>query len=88
LIDVQRDLVGHSLDGVEVGLVHKVAANQAMSSDEKIDHLFQAALARKPSGQELQAARRLLAESPADIERGLQDLWWVLLNSNEFILDH
>jgi len=88
LIDVQRDLTSHTFGGGEGGLIRKVAENKAMSIDEKIDHLFQAALARKPSSQELQASRRLVADSPADVTRGLQDIWWVLLNSNEFILDH
>lgn len=88
LIDVQRDFALHSLEGADQGLIRKVAENKAMSSDDKIEHLFQAALARKPSSQEIQAARRLLADSPADVRQGLQDLWWVLVNSNEFILDH
>lgn len=88
VIDAQRDLMSHALADGGAGLVRKVSENQAMSVDEKIDHLFQAALARKPTGQELSAARKLVAESPADVARGLQDIWWVLLNSSEFILDH
>lgn len=88
LIQVQRNFSAHAVGGFDGSLVGKVAANRSMSLDEKIEHLFQAALARKPSGAELQSARRLLADSPADVGQGLNDIWWVLLNSNEFILDH
>lgn len=50
-----------------------------------VGEMFQVALARSPTRQELQGIQRVLAgSSPA--EQVLQDLWWALLNSNEFIL--
>ena len=33
-------------------------------------------------------ALKLIAESKEDKRLALQDIWWALLNSNEFILDH
>jgi hypothetical protein len=55
---------------------------------EKLERLFLAALARKPDRREIEAANRLLAGRQGDVSGALEDLWWALLNSNEFILDH
>jgi hypothetical protein len=49
--------------------------------------LFEAALARKPSKKEATAFFQLVQASSNPVE-GLEDLWWALLNSNEFILNH
>lgn len=54
--------------------------------EEKVEQLFLAAVARKPRPQELDQSLAIVRES--DDDRGLQDLWWALLNSNEFQLDH
>lgn len=88
LIKADDELPRRVFGGDQGSLIEKVARNEKMSADQKIEHLFQAALARRPSGQELQAARELLKLSPNDQAIGLRDLWWALLNSNEFLLDH
>jgi hypothetical protein len=54
---------------------------------EKVEQLYLAALTRRPTRRELDAARQFVAAS-GDVAIALQDLWWALLNSNEFILDH
>ena len=78
----------HGLGGDSDGLLKRVVENEKMSVTQKIEHLFQAALSRKPTSRELKLAQELLATSPADQSTGLRDIWWVLLNSNEFQLDH
>jgi hypothetical protein len=50
---------------------------------EKIEQLCLAALSRKPTPRELTAMRQLLKKSASGPE-GYQDLFWALLNSNEF----
>lgn len=50
---------------------------------EKIEQLCLAALSRKPSSKELAAMHKLLKKSSPGVE-GYQDLFWALLNSNEF----
>jgi hypothetical protein len=50
---------------------------------EKIEQLCLAALSRKPSAKELAAMHRMLKKSSTGVE-GYQDLFWALLNSNEF----
>lgn len=52
-----------------------------------IDSLYLAALSRHPSARELTLAREYLGAFPDSLQV-LQDLFWALLNSNEFILIH
>jgi hypothetical protein len=55
--------------------------------DKKIQRLYLATLSRHPHGNEESAAESLL-ESDRDKLAGFQDLFWALLNSNEFIINH
>ncbi len=62
-----------------------------MSFDEKVEHLFLSALSRRPHHRELEAARQLRQSNAKELApeaTALSDIWWALLNSNEFILDH
>lgn len=52
-----------------------------------VNEIYLAALSRHPSRKELQQAGHYLSSQP-DPLRVLQDLFWALLNSNEFILIH
>ena len=82
------DLMDRATD-VEAGnILRRVLASNDMSWGAKIEHLFLASLAREPSRRELQVADRLLQTHRGNQVAALQDLWWALLNSNEFILDH
>ncbi len=63
-------------------------ANSKMSRAEQIEHLFLAAVARQPTKAERNMAAKLLKQNPEQPVEALQTLWWALLNSNEFILDH
>jgi len=65
-----------------------VAANNRTTPAQKINHLFVAAVGREPTAQEIQAANHLLVLRNGDVVAALEDVWWALLNSNEFILDH
>jgi len=55
---------------------------------EKVQYLFMAGLARKPKTEELNTAKMLLDARKNDAGAMLQDLWWAILNSNEFIINH
>jgi hypothetical protein len=52
-----------------------------------VDQLYLAAYARSPNPKELRRAQAFLESNP-DTLSVLQDLFWALLNSNEFILNH
>lgn len=54
----------------------------------KARQLFVAALSRQPTRAEHRVAEQLIASHQGDEAKALQDLWWALLNSNEFILVH
>ena len=57
------------------------------SDEKKIQRLYLATLSRHPRGRDESAAAVLL-ESDRDKLSGYQDLFWALLNSNEFIINH
>lgn len=58
------------------------------SNDSRIIRkLYLTALGRRPIGKEIKAAQRLLRNSSNRLA-GYQDLYWALLNSNEFIFVH
>ncbi|MEY4178141.1 MAG: hypothetical protein RLY70_1715 [Planctomycetota bacterium] len=88
LITADTELPRRVFGGAEESLVSRVIGDGKLGLDDKVRHLFQAAVARLPSAVEAQAARDLVAASPIDPAIGLRDLWWALLNSNEFLLDH
>ena len=55
------------------------------SDDEIIAELFLSSLTRYPTDQEVEVAKRVIAE---DREAGLADIQWALLNSPEFLVNH
>ena len=59
-----------------------------MPINNKVDHLFLAAVARYPSANEKKLILALFGKPDVSPEQIFQDIWWALLNSNEFILDH
>ena len=69
-------------------LLYQIANDSKMNLKRKVNYLFQAGLARSASSQELRMARELIAARQGNVAEGLRDLWWVVLNSNEFIFNH
>lgn len=61
-------------------------ANNSLRYPEKVHALFTAGLARRARPDELQLANQLLRVRAGKADEALQDLWWAVLNSNEFIL--
>jgi hypothetical protein len=53
--------------------------------DRAIEELFLAALTRRPSADELEVGKRVLAK---DRKTGLENIQWALLNSTEFMVNH
>ncbi len=87
LIMMSGDLMRSVTNPEQAGLLRGVIESP-LSYEEKVRHLFMAALSRQPSSKELQGAQQLLAANGNNAKVALQDLWWAMLNSNEFILDH
>ncbi|MDX1945393.1 MAG: DUF1549 domain-containing protein [Pirellulaceae bacterium] len=63
-------------------------AGSNLKPADKIGYLFEAAVARNPSQKEIGIANQLLAARGGDAALALQDMFWAVLNSNEFILQH
>ena len=81
------DLIKTATKLEQGGFLNDVASGPLRNRD-KINALYLAALARRPSAVELQEANRLLLSRQGKAAEALQDVWWALLNSNEFILNH
>ncbi|MEO0530843.1 MAG: DUF1549 domain-containing protein [Planctomycetota bacterium] len=70
------------------GFLSSIAADTSLSNADRVNKLYLAALARKPDRSELALCNKLLAAREGDAAEALRDVWWALLNSNEFILQH
>jgi hypothetical protein len=81
------DLVQKATSGDVGTYLYKVAKSQAQSA-AKTNQLFLTALGRRPTNAELAAANELWRLRQGDELAALQDIWWVVLNSNEFIFNH
>jgi len=81
------DLIKQATNKGKGGFLARVAASP-MKNAAKIDTLYMAALARKPSAKEIAKANEMLVQRKGDAVDALQDIWWAVLNSNEFIINH
>jgi hypothetical protein len=65
-----------------------IAADGKLNPGEKIRRLFMAAIARAPNANEIKVADQLYTARKGDAAAALQDIFWAVLNSNEFIINH
>ncbi len=86
LMMMNGELIEKAVSAEEGSFLRSILANDDNDS-QKIRALFLTALSRPPLGKEQKAAQQLI-NSSADRLTGYQDLFWALLNSNEFILIH
>ena len=82
------DLMKKATSGDSGSFVYKVAHDNKLKYQKKVARLYFSALARSPSKQERRVAISLLKARAGNMTEALQDLWWALLNSNEFIINH
>ena len=59
-----------------------------MNNSDAIDYMYLAALSRKPTGADYAAMAAAGLTSRGDPLTSYQDIWWSLLNTNEFIFNH
>lgn len=74
-----------SADG---GLIDGLLKNTKLDDKDRVDYLFMAGLGRKPNREEANLAKQLYRARSGNMREALTDLWWVVLNSNEFIFNH
>jgi len=82
------DLVKKATSSEKGSFLSSIANNASLKPVEKINYLFLAGLTRAPNKAELDVANKLLVARQGDTAAALQDVWWALLNSNEFIFNH
>ncbi len=58
------------------------------SSKDRVSSLFLTGLARRPTKDETAMSGKLLAARGGNEVAMLQDMWWAIINSNEFIMQH
>ena len=56
--------------------------------EEIIEELYVRCLTRKPTGEEMAGVMELVKEDGAEAKVVLTDLFWALLNSQEFMFNH
>lgn len=81
------DLIKRATSKDKGSFLTTVAEDNTRSA-QKINFLFMTALARRPTKKEIEVANQLLLARKRDVTGALQDIWWAVLNSNEFILNH
>ena len=71
------------------GRLQQWIANQK-TDEAMINELFTRALCRPPTAKEAATVRQFLKERPADTKRDrhFADLFWAVLNMNEFLFQH
>ncbi len=86
LMMMNGELIAEASSDAAGSFLAQLAAAEARP-DARIRALYLAALSRLPTRKELGLATQIVnsAERPL---AGLQDVWWAVLNSNEFILNH
>lgn len=92
LMMMNGDLMERATGGMSGGFLSDLYA-KAMAQSRvppaayMVNHLYLAAFSRLPSPQEVRMASEYLNGFP-DKPEVLQDLFWALLNANEFVLNH
>ncbi len=79
------ELVKRASSKDEGSWLYQLAGSNSNMRD-KVNALFQAGLARRATTNEQKVAGQLLRARSGNGVEALQDLWWAVLNSNEFIL--
>jgi hypothetical protein len=82
------ELVDRACSTENGSFLAKIANDKSLSNREKISFLYRAALGRLPTKPEANLCNELLVARKGDVVGTLQDVWWAVLNSNEFILIH
>jgi hypothetical protein len=81
------DLIRDAISTEPGAWLHQLSQNKS-PPQEKVQLLFIAGLGRKAKPEEMAIATQLMEARKRDIGGMLQDMWWAILNSNEFIFIH
>lgn len=82
------DFVGNATDVQESRTLRAVTEFPLMSTDERLNTLFIAALARHPTENEQHLFSKHIEQAGEHQNTALADVFWALLNSSEFLFNH
>ena len=82
------DMIKAAIDTKRGTLINELLGDEKMTDVERVEYLFEAGLCRKPSRDEVKIAESFLAARKGNKSEALKDIWWVVLNTNEFIFNH
>ena len=82
------ELIQKATEAESGSLLKSLADNSKQRANDKVNQLFMAGLARRATKDELTVAGKLFQARQGKEGEMLEDMWWALLNSNEFILIH
>ncbi len=84
------DFISNATDINNSQTLKAIAEFPAMKDADKLEALFMAALSRRPASDEAQRFGEYLKSggTTGDPKQALADIFWVLLNSSEFLLNH
>ena len=86
LMMMNGELVGNAVSADKGGFLREALAAESKDT-ARVQKLYLATLSRYPNSREISMARKLMGGS-RDPLSAYQDLFWALLNSNEFIFVH
>ncbi|MEZ5943468.1 MAG: DUF1549 and DUF1553 domain-containing protein [Planctomycetaceae bacterium] len=88
LLMMNGPLVDKATSGEPGSYLNAVLSDSRLRNDPaRVRSLFVSALGRNPTPSELTRLKKMMANSPTPLA-AYQDLYWALLNSNEFIVNH
>lgn len=68
-------------------VVEKLLKDEALSVEDAVTRLYVRCLARKPTDTEMKDLQQTIATAENE-QQGLEDVFWALLNSREFVFNH
>lgn len=86
LMMMNGELVQNAISTSKGSYLNTVLSDKG-NEQAKLRELYMSTLSRIPTSKEIAAAKGLIKKAKTPIE-GYQDLFWALLNSNEFIFNH
>ncbi len=82
------ELVQTATGDMSGNMIDLIVSNSGLDFQDQVNYLFKAGLSRKAKKAESQMAQQFLSIYDGNRYEALKDLWWVILNSNEFIFNH
>jgi hypothetical protein len=81
-------LNGQTVDGkIQQGAVIRKLLKEGKTPDQVIETIYVRCLCRKPTATELDRVQAALAEEKTP-QKALEDIFWAVLNSREFVFNH